>query len=862
MATDPTTIPSIADLQKTKKYMDDIDDFVSSENESFTDTDGVNRKTMEGIENEADNIISEKTTEFDNIISEKTTEFDNLIDEVKESRGYNNAGTFAAGFTYEKENDVGYDDDGNAWELINKNDLPYLVTAGTTPTNPPFNAVIFGSAAQVSTNTSDTAQSFMDSFALKIFQSPTDGLTEINTRTLLGGEVYEVRKVSDDSLATIYSDAAGTTEIVQNGTSNVSGNDGVIEFFVADGDYYIEVGSVKGGLLVSRLKPFLTVEDMTGASYLSKYVEDTLITWLDYREKNDGGGNTGLLKFGAHTEDGGSIFSIDANTYVEANLKGQKVNVRKFGAVGGDGTVAIQRAINYIEEKYTTEFRGAILYFPEGLYDVTSTLTLSKPGSSLSWLGDGLRNSVLRAVGTEPFDVLVTLGVDASFYGAFTMQGLTFDGNEKVDVLVDAKESRYITITDCEFKDFLTTGLIISKWTVKVINNYFYGYSELAATGETDTVCIYSGLVTGSTSALNDVTIEKNTFHKCGVGVELGAGANDVDIINNSFDVCVRVAVYGYAGGGKIAIKQNYFERCGKTLAATDTTNPVTYPTTGNPIHGVVILHELQGAESFGWKHLRIDDSNTFRNCSSKSTIALSNVFDMVVEGNDYDDAYPTDTFVHLFGECQGFVTRTVKGKISGEDANISKFVTIDANSANPFEEGYCSNLVIQPISKGSALSHNKLLVANDFMKFKSPSQVATETSFGTSTKFTVDSPIAYDNIISINFSDVDIRGRYIRVMAGARSTSETSNGVILTTIHDGINNSTGDKYESLSAEAVYSAGFKYLRGGLFYVPKELSTSWGLRVLNRQNAQMEMVQFAVFDAAVDPDVNHVFKNPF
>ena len=73
----------------------------------------------------------------------------------------------------------------------------------------------------------------------KIFQSPTDGgLTEIQTRTVYANEVYEVRKTSDNSLATIYSDAAGTIEIVQNGIDNKSGSDGVVEFYVADGDYY------------------------------------------------------------------------------------------------------------------------------------------------------------------------------------------------------------------------------------------------------------------------------------------------------------------------------------------------------------------------------------------------------------------------------------------------------------------------------------------------------------------------------------------------------------------------------------------------------------------------------------------------
>ncbi len=97
---------------------------------------------------------------------------------------------------------------------------------------------------------------------LKIFQSPTDGgLTEISTRTLDSGEVYEVRKVSDDSLATIYSDEAGTAEIVQNGTSNVSGNDGVVVFFVAVGSYYIDVSAIQKRFNVNQKKGFYTLQE-------------------------------------------------------------------------------------------------------------------------------------------------------------------------------------------------------------------------------------------------------------------------------------------------------------------------------------------------------------------------------------------------------------------------------------------------------------------------------------------------------------------------------------------------------------------------------------------------------------------------
>lgn len=153
---------------------------------------------------------------------------------------------FATGGTLTSNNQTIEDASGNNW--IYTLEIPeggYIVSAGTIPTNPPYKQVAYGTAAQVSTNTSDTVQTFIDSLSLEIFQSPTDGLTKIKTRTLLGGEVYEVRKVSDDSLATIYSNAAGTIEIVQDGDDNKSGSDGVVEFFLANSSYYITVNSVR-----------------------------------------------------------------------------------------------------------------------------------------------------------------------------------------------------------------------------------------------------------------------------------------------------------------------------------------------------------------------------------------------------------------------------------------------------------------------------------------------------------------------------------------------------------------------------------------------------------------------------------------
>ena len=70
-----------------------------------------------------------------------------------------------------------------------------------------------------------------------------------------------------------------------------------------------------------------------------------------YYEQSDGGGNRGIVKSGAHVDDGFIIFSIDANTYVEAIIpKDEALCWRKAGAKGDkirDDTFEMQKVINY-----------------------------------------------------------------------------------------------------------------------------------------------------------------------------------------------------------------------------------------------------------------------------------------------------------------------------------------------------------------------------------------------------------------------------------------------------------------------------------------------------------------------------------
>lgn len=378
MATDPTSLPTLAEIQQSKKDMTDINTFVASEQGGFTDNTGKPRKTMSGIESEANELISEKTTELNE-----------FIDEVKESRGYNNAGTFAAGFTYEKENDVGLDAGGNPWILIDTSALPFVVVAGTTPTNPPYKQVVFGTAGQTVTNTSDTVQSFINSFALKIFQSPTDGgLTEIQTRTVDAGEVYEVRKASSGEFATIYSNADGTTEIVQDGTSNVSGGAGVVEFYVADGSYYVEVGGFNRNFSTLCNKSLATIDDL---KISNPNIGDQLET-TGYHSAGDGGACSYIITnkiadgYGSHELSNGLTATI--------NRVGSVFNAAHYGVYqdrnnsnASHNTLCIQSSLNDIGSVDSGDLGGTVIV-PNGARFNLKNLSLPKKSNIEYSVGD------------------------------------------------------------------------------------------------------------------------------------------------------------------------------------------------------------------------------------------------------------------------------------------------------------------------------------------------------------------------------------------------------------------------------------------------------------------------------------------
>lgn len=73
-----------------------------------------------------------------------------------------------------------------------------------------------------------------------------------------------------------------------------------------------------------------------------------------------------------------------------SNMKKYKINVKDFGANGdgiNDDTFSIQTALNFCKDTYDNDDIRCTLYFPQGLYKITSPLTLSNTSFNLQMDG-------------------------------------------------------------------------------------------------------------------------------------------------------------------------------------------------------------------------------------------------------------------------------------------------------------------------------------------------------------------------------------------------------------------------------------------------------------------------------------------
>lgn len=83
----------------------------------------------------------------------------------------------------------------------------------------------------------------------------------------------------------------------------------------------------------------LTFDNVPSMLGYRSFVAGQRVFWLGWHSVSDGGGSWGVVKSGAHIEDGGSIFSISPSLYIEANTTGKRITLKKFGCIQDGVTV-------------------------------------------------------------------------------------------------------------------------------------------------------------------------------------------------------------------------------------------------------------------------------------------------------------------------------------------------------------------------------------------------------------------------------------------------------------------------------------------------------------------------------------------
>jgi hypothetical protein len=165
--------------------------------------------------------------------------------------------------------------------------------------------------------------------------------------------------------------------------------------FVGDDDArFFVIQGVTNDQLIDDLSisydPWKTISEMQSDTTVLPVGKK--VAWQGYYVESDGGSNWGVVKSGAHTDDGGSIFTLADGKYVEANLKGKKINVRKFGAnvTGTDSVLNFEVAINYIKLLPDPRSRTP-LYVPQGSYVLSDKISPHWGGM----VGDGVESTEL-----------------------------------------------------------------------------------------------------------------------------------------------------------------------------------------------------------------------------------------------------------------------------------------------------------------------------------------------------------------------------------------------------------------------------------------------------------------------------------
>lgn len=488
----------------------------------------------------------------------------------------NPAGSFRYGFDFTSANDVGIANDGTFWKYSGTDPYPVTVAEDTDP----------------------TAGDFTQAFARDGQPNPVGSFSDV------GGVTFNFpNDVARDSNGEYW---AWTGSLPYTAAQNTVPSEPNYSKRLANVAENISVseGSSVQDYINNNLTPFKTVSAMRAYNYSSIPV-DSRIYWQGYYAQSDGGSNWGVLKKGdstSLTDDGGSIFIIvnDAvnGIWVEANLKGKRINVRKFGAAGNgvnEDASNIQKAMNYCWDSKSE------LHFPSGRYRVSEMLrpmakqdassnfhmpyAISFSGSTdcfIDYFGTGVcldltqkafqksarYGEILGGVSIRNAGDSGTIGVHAKGLNHWNFARMVVEGFSDTQVLVESQNGKGGLWN--RFEDLEVRGTIREDYTVSDKGNYGLRVGNVANANFFDR--LWAGycdvdqvLIEGDRTVINSLSIEdggeecqtgiriKNPVTIFGVEIEMNGTTGNANFLGGIYvegDESTFVSVFQYAAVG------------------------------------------------------------------------------------------------------------------------------------------------------------------------------------------------------------------------------------------------------------------------------------------------------------------------
>jgi hypothetical protein len=274
----------------------------------------------------------------------------------------------------------------------------------------------------------------------------------------------------------------------------------------------IPVGELINDL--SQAYIFDTVADMQASTIV--FPVGKRIEWSGYYIKSDGGGNWGTVKTGAHTDDGGSIISINANTYVEANFNTQATS-SQFGCTNL-GPSDSNKLLNLKEYCYANNKE----FIFSALHNIDEPLVFDKDNITIK----GLNRSTCGVQNTAPTPAIVQ-----SPSGTDHLQNIVMDN---FAIFGDSDPAAH-TGTTGNGLEFRKVGNACTYKDLNILRNARGVYSEDSFTPKLDNLIVQHNRDEGvwTQSGSNNFLFSNSEINFNGkTGVRLGGLANGLDTCN------------------------------------------------------------------------------------------------------------------------------------------------------------------------------------------------------------------------------------------------------------------------------------------------------------------------------------------